>query len=156
MLYINHDIIKYSPLNADVSTELNSHSIIVGVAGGVSGFVLLLILFTSCLVLVLFTYTRRHKHDAGNAQEDKGSSLDGKDPKLTDGGLIEMENNNAYAFTAHTQDNIAYGHLPSRTPASLMATSNPFVTTEDNVAYVFTTPQVHTKENVAYGEVHTE
>ena len=94
-------------MNADVSTELNSRSIIVGAAGGVLGFILLLILFTSCLVLVLFT--RRHKHDTMNAKEDEGSSLDGKDLQLRDGGLIEMENNNAYAFTAHTQDNIAYG-----------------------------------------------
>ena len=133
--------------------ELNSQSIIGGVAGGVSGFVLLLILFTCCLALILFT--RKHKHDTGNAQEDEDSSLDGKDPKLTDGGFIEMENNDAYAFTAHTQDNIAYGHLPSRTPGSLMATSSPCVATEDNVAYVFTTPQVHTEENVAYG-VHAE
>ena len=157
MLHLNHNIVNYySPLNADVSMELNSQSILGGVAGGVSGFIFLLVLSTGCLVLVLFT--RRHKHDTGNAQEDKSSSLDidGKDPQLTDGGLIEMENNDAYAFTAHTQDNIAYGHLPSRTPSSLMATTSPCVTTEDNVAYVFTTPQVHTEGNVAYGVVHAE
>ena len=146
--------IAHIDLTADVQTELNSQLIIGGVAGGVSGFILLLILFTCCLVLVLFT--RIHKHDTMNAKEDEGSSLDGKDLQLRDGGLIEMENNDAYAFTAHTQDNIAYGHLPSRTPGSLIATSSPCVTTEDNVAYVFTTPQVHIEDNVAYGVVHAE